>query len=118
MAPINQTSSQVTFPYILAKVRLQAKYDDETESTELTQGSSAVTAKKKERYTNAFDVLAKIYAVNGFRGWYQGMQAHIFKAVLSQALLFGIKDALEEGTIHLLLYLVKFHGRPGLGLKH
>lgn len=47
----------------------------------------------------------------------QGMQAHIFKAVLAQALLFGIKDALEELTIKLLLAAVKFHGRPGLGLK-
>lgn len=46
------------------------------------------------------------------------MQAHIFKAVLAQALLFGIKDALEEGTIALLLHAAKFHGRPGLGLKH
>ena len=47
----------------------------------------------------------------------QGMQAHIFKAVLAQALLFGIKDALEDLTITLLLYASKFHGRPGLGLQ-
>jgi hypothetical protein len=45
------------------------------------------------------------------------MQAHIFKAVLAQALLFGIKDVLEEATIKLLLYAALFHGRPGLGLK-
>lgn len=108
---------QVTFPYILAKVRLQAKYSHATDSTELTDGSAAVVAKKKERYANAWDVLRKVYAEKGFAGWYQGMQAHIFKAVLAQALLFGIKDALQEATIQFLLYLVRFHGRPGLGLK-
>jgi hypothetical protein len=46
------------------------------------------------------------------------MQAHIFKAVLAQALLFGFKDAIEEATIAFLIHAVKFHGKPGLGLKH
>jgi hypothetical protein len=62
---------QVTFPYILAKVRLQAKYDPEHGETVLTTGSSAVVEKKKERYSSAFDVLRKIYAEKGFAGWYQ-----------------------------------------------
>lgn len=61
----------MTFPYILAKVRLQAKYDDEEHATVLTGGSAAVTEKKKERYTGAFDVLRKIYAEKGLKGWYQ-----------------------------------------------
>jgi len=108
----------VTFPYILAKVRLQAKYDPESGETELTTGASAQTMRKKERYSSAWDVLGKIYAEKGFTGWYQGMQAHIFKAVLAQALLFGIKDALEGLTIRLLLNAVRFHGRQGLGLKY
>jgi len=108
----------VTFPYILAKVRLQAKYDDDTDTTVLTGGSSAVTEKKKERYTSAVDVLKKIHAEKGIVGWYQGMQAHIFKAVLAQALLFGIKDILDNATLQLLVYAIRFHGRPTLGLKH
>jgi len=108
----------VTFPYILAKVRLQAKYDDDEHSTDVTGRSSAVTEKKKERYTSAVDVLKKIYAEKGLVGWYQGMQAHIFKAVLAQALLFGIKDILEHYTIQLLFHAAKIHGRHGFGLKH
>lgn len=107
----------VTFPYILAKVRLQAKYDPVDGTTELTETDTGVTRKQNERYANAWDVLRKVYAEKGFRGCYQGMQAHIFKAVLAQALLFGIKDALEDLTITLLLYAAKFHGRPGFGLQ-
>lgn len=57
----------VTFPYILSKIRLQAK---------------------NTRYTGAFDVLTRIAKEKGISGWYQGMQAQITKAVLAQALLF------------------------------
>ncbi|UZJ51695.1 hypothetical protein CBS101457_001015 [Exobasidium rhododendri] len=57
----------VTFPYILSKVRLQAK---------------------DTKYKGAFDVLSTIAKEKGLSGWYQGMQAQITKAVLAQALLF------------------------------
>ena len=57
----------VTFPYILSKIRLQAK---------------------DTRYKGAIDVLTTIAKEKGITGWYQGMQAQITKAVLAQALLF------------------------------
>lgn len=57
----------VTFPYILSKIRLQAK---------------------DSKYTGAFDVLTRIAKEKGISGWYQGMQAQITKAVIAQALLF------------------------------
>lgn len=44
------------------------------------------------------------------------MQAHILKAVLSQALLFGIKDALEVNVILALVYLSSKNGRA-IGLR-
>lgn len=61
----------VTFPYILAKVRLQAKYDPVDGTTELTETDTGVTRKQNERYANAWDVLRKVYAEKGFRGCYQ-----------------------------------------------
>ncbi|KAK9897357.1 mitochondrial carrier [Cystobasidium minutum MCA 4210] len=106
----------ITFPYILAKVRLQAKFKEAQEEGDSTV--DGMPLEKAKRPSGALEILGAIYKQKGFRGWYQGMQAHIFKAVLAQALLFGIKDALEEGTIALLLHAAKFHGRPGLGLKH
>jgi adenine nucleotide transporter 17 len=63
----------VTFPYILSKIRLQAK---------------------DTKYTGAFDVLASIAKQKGISGWYQGMQAQITKAVLAQALLFYFRGEL------------------------
>ncbi|KNZ47666.1 uncharacterized protein VP01_623g3 [Puccinia sorghi] len=104
----------VTYPYIMAKVRLQAKYDtspnpDEESLADKTQPSE--TSKKrhtKERYNGAIDVLRQVYAEKGCLGWYQGMQAQIMKAVLSQALLFGIKDMLEDYTVLLLIVASNF----------
>ncbi|KAG0149018.1 hypothetical protein CROQUDRAFT_40397 [Cronartium quercuum f. sp. fusiforme G11] len=110
----------VTYPYIMAKVRLQAKYDDSSEDYEasnlaeqgeLSSKSQSKRSKKKERYSGALDVLRKVAAEKGLTGWYQGMQAQITKAVLSQALLFGIKDLLENYTVLLLIFFSKWKKR-------
>ncbi|BGP18958.1 hypothetical protein JCM10213_002884 [Rhodosporidiobolus nylandii] len=103
----------VTYPYIMAKTRLQAGAgeDDEDEDDE-----KAPHEKKKERYNGAIDCLKQVYLEEGFVGWYQGMQAQITKAVLAQALLFGIKDALEAYTILSLVAYSKARGKP-FGLK-
>ncbi|PWN43014.1 mitochondrial carrier [Ceraceosorus guamensis] len=71
----------VTFPYILSKIRLQAR---------------------NTPYTGALDCLAKIAKEKGITGWYQGMQAQITKAVLAQALLFYFRDYFEVWARKLL----------------
>ncbi|WFD22331.1 hypothetical protein MEQU1_001001 [Malassezia equina] len=71
----------VTFPYILSKIRLQAK---------------------NTPYKDSFHVLTHVYKEKGFFGLYQGMNAQITKAVLSQALLFYFRDYFEIWTRQLL----------------
>ncbi|RKP25810.1 mitochondrial carrier domain-containing protein [Syncephalis pseudoplumigaleata] len=78
----------VTYPYIMAKVRMQWKPSREERAT-----GRAV------RYRSAIHVLKKVYATDGLRGWYNGMQAQISKAVLSQALMMMIKEKLTLYTI-------------------
>lgn len=104
----------VTYPYIMAKTRLQAKYTVEDDSEpELADVSSSapVAPKKKEKYSGAVDVLRQTYGEKGFAGWYQGMQAQITKAVLSQALLFGIKDALEAYVLVAVIMIAQRRGK-------
>ncbi|KAN0061105.1 hypothetical protein ACQY0O_006840 [Thecaphora frezii] len=76
----------VTFPYILSKIRLQAK---------------------NTRYSGAIDCLRTIASEQGIKGWYQGMQAQITKAVLAQALLFFFRDYFEIWTRQLLRGVTK-----------
>ncbi|KAK0551006.1 hypothetical protein OC846_000130 [Tilletia horrida] len=71
----------VTFPYILSKIRLQAR---------------------STQYSSALEMLGDILRRQGISGWYQGMQAQIIKAVLSQALLFYFRDYFELWTRQLL----------------
>ena len=121
---------QVTYPYILAKTRLQAKFTVDIIDPAAAPGSVVRT---KEKYTGAVDVLRQVYAEKGLGGWYQvrydprrcsccadivsqGMQAQITKAVFSQALLFGIKDALEVYVLMSLLAYGKFRGSD-IGIK-
>ncbi|ORY90724.1 mitochondrial carrier domain-containing protein [Leucosporidium creatinivorum] len=112
----------VTYPYIMAKTRLQAKYEDDAPDEEASIGAPSEKAKllpkqkRKERYSGALDVLRQEYKQNGFAGWYQGMQAQITKAVLSQALLFGIKDLLEAYVVLSLIYYSKLRGAE-VGIK-
>lgn len=112
----------VTYPYIMAKTRLQAKYDgDDADDVDLAAGEAKKAAtgakpKRKERYSGAIDCLAQVYKEQGFTGWYQGMQAQIVKAVLSQALLFGIKDALEAYVVVALIWYARTSGRA-VGVK-
>ncbi|KAK4049389.1 hypothetical protein OIV83_004122 [Microbotryomycetes sp. JL201] len=109
----------VTYPYIMAKTRLQAKYEDDEEAaigSTPAKPAAAGRYKKKERYNGAIDVLRQVHKEKGFAGWYQGMQAQITKAVLSQALLFGIKDIIESYVVLALVYSSKLSGRS-VGVK-
>lgn len=96
---------------------MQAKFtvDDDSHQVE-TNAAGVVVPKQKEKYSGAVDVLRQVYADKGFSGWYQGMQAQITKAVFSQALLFGIKDALE---VYVLMSLIAYgkYSRSAIGLK-
>ena len=106
------TLHQVTFPYILAKTRLQAKYDVAEADPSAPAPASGKPGKRKERYNGAFDVLGQLYKEGGLPAWYGGMQMQIIKAVLAQALLFGIKDALEGSVKHALVILSRSLNRP------
>jgi len=61
--------AQVTYPYIMAKTRLQAGDDDEDDDT--TWEARHAKGKPKERYNGAIDCLQQVYSEEGFTGWYQ-----------------------------------------------
>lgn len=71
----------ITFPYILAKIRLQAR---------------------NTQFDSAWRLLLHTARTGGLRAWYHGMQAQITKAVISQALLFWAREYLEIWTRTLL----------------
>ncbi|KAJ3342125.1 ADP/ATP carrier protein [Gonapodya sp. JEL0774] len=76
----------VTFPYILAKVKLQWK-----PPKELVESGNKEQIEKLQ-YKSSLDVLRKVYESDGVLGWYKGMNAQIYKAVLNQAILFVTKE--------------------------
>ncbi|KAH8831624.1 mitochondrial carrier [Flagelloscypha sp. PMI_526] len=86
----------VTYPYIMAKVRIQARSSD--------QGANGEDP-------GAVEILTKVLRNEGLVGWYQGMQAQITKAVLSQALLFWSKEQFEQWAVAIILVLSTMSGR-------
>ena len=57
---------QVTYPYIMAKTRLQAGAGDDDDDDDDTKPH-----KHEERYKGAIDCLQQVYKEEGIFGWYQ-----------------------------------------------
>ncbi|KAF7327959.1 hypothetical protein MKEN_00376100 [Mycena kentingensis (nom. inval.)] len=97
----------VTYPYIMAKVRVQTRSADDDEAIEsgqnLPQSHKPHHAGAKLRHPGALDILTRVWRTEGFVGWYRGMGAQITKAVLSQALLFMSKEQFEHWALILML---------------
>lgn len=88
----------VTYPYIMAKVRIQAGREngDEDELPKTTAN------RKPKEEKGAIGILTDVYSERGVAGWYQGMGPQILKAVLTQAILFVSKDQIEFYALILL----------------
>jgi len=85
----------VTYPYIMAKVRIQAGKACEEDGLPVTNADQ-----RKEK--GAVGILTDVYNERGPTGWYQGMGPQILKAVLTQAILFVSKDQIELYSLLLL----------------
>ncbi|KAI8837867.1 mitochondrial carrier domain-containing protein [Chytridium lagenaria] len=70
----------VTYPYIMAKVRLQWKPPAPEELALTNEKHDDLHA--MVRYKNTLDVLRKVLRSEGFVGWYTGMPAQLLKAVI------------------------------------
>ncbi|KAF8896109.1 mitochondrial carrier domain-containing protein [Infundibulicybe gibba] len=96
----------VTYPYIMAKVRIQARSADAEDAIE--EHTAPPAAHKyhhdKSKHIGALTILARVWKREGFVGWYQGMQAQIIKAVLSQALLFMSKEQFEHWALAIMVF--------------
>jgi hypothetical protein len=88
----------ITYPYILAKSRLQWKPPKELMEQDA-----------KIHYKTALDVLRHVWEMEGPKGLYRGLNAQIAKAVFSQALLFLIKEKIDKYTM--LLFILSRSGK-------
>ncbi|KAJ7678974.1 mitochondrial carrier domain-containing protein [Mycena polygramma] len=102
----------VTYPYIMAKVRIQTRTADADEAV-VEHLEPPVTHKShhdhsKLRHPGAIDILAQVLQKEGVPGWYRGMAAQITKAVLSQALLFMSKEQFEQWALSIMILFARF----------
>jgi len=100
----------VTYPYIMAKVRIQARTserDDAHDDVEKGLAHDERSPPAKAKDTGAIGLLIRVLRTEGFVGWYQGMSAQIIKAVLSQALLFVSKEQFERWALALMILFSK-----------
>ncbi|KAG2060890.1 mitochondrial carrier [Suillus hirtellus] len=103
----------VTYPYIMAKVRIQARSSDtDTLENESLPGGRNGNTDSKAKQAGALGLLLRVLRKEGFVGWYQGMSAQIIKAVLSQALLFVSKEQFEHWALAIMVLFTKFTSRP------
>jgi adenine nucleotide transporter 17 len=106
---------------------LKASYAEVTKSGHISTHTHPSPTKTKKPQRSAVSLLAKVLREEGVLGWYQvrrfkclvidtvrstsffqGMGAQITKAVLSQALLFTLKDQFERYALVIMLIIRKF----------
>ncbi|KAI0775086.1 mitochondrial carrier domain-containing protein [Trametes elegans] len=103
----------VTYPYIMAKVRIQARSADVEEAQEEhipPPEHNKPHHKAGGHHLGALTVLARVWRRRGFLGWYQGMSAQLVKAVLTQALLFMSKDQFEHWALAIMVLFWRLRG--------
>ncbi|GLB40287.1 putative mitochondrial carrier (TC 2.A.29) family protein [Lyophyllum shimeji] len=98
----------VTYPYIMAKVRIQARCADSDDGHNVLPHTPHHVNTK---HVGAIQILARVLKKEGFAGWYQGMQAQITKAVLSQALLFMSKEQFEHWALAIMIMAARVSSR-------
>ncbi|KAF8271165.1 mitochondrial carrier domain-containing protein [Lactarius quietus] len=95
----------VTYPYIMAKVRIQTRQkgaeDEEKENGTLPPPANGSARRPQDE--GAVDILARVLRTEGFTGWYKGMGAQILKAVLSQGVLFMSKEQFEGYALAIMV---------------
>ncbi|KAJ3869161.1 adenine nucleotide transporter [Lentinula novae-zelandiae] len=114
----------VTYPYIMAKVRIQARSADIHDDDPKDIPPPHAYHHSRSKHPGALDVLGKVFKREGFYGWYQkppfiepfatahqGMEAQIVKAVLSQALLFMSKEQFEKWTLAFIVLLAQMRSK-------
>ncbi|KAJ7031292.1 mitochondrial carrier domain-containing protein [Mycena alexandri] len=101
----------VTYPYIMAKVRIQTRTADTEEAlvehVDLPVANHPHHKDSKLRHPGALDILAQVLQREGPAGWYRGMSAQITKAVLSQALLFMSKEQFEQWALSIMILFAR-----------
>ncbi|KAF9000664.1 mitochondrial carrier domain-containing protein [Cyathus striatus] len=103
----------VTYPYIMAKVRIQARSADAEDAIERHEQVPPCSCyhHDKRKHVGALDILLRVWRHEGLKGWYQGMQAQITKAVLSQALLFMSKEQFEHWALAIMMLAARISTR-------
>jgi len=92
----------VTYPYIMAKVRIQTRKNvEEREGDTLPQPVHGSAGRRQNE--GAVEILARVLRTEGFLGWYKGMGAQILKAVLSQGVLFMSKEQFEQYALAIMV---------------
>ncbi|KAF7795273.1 hypothetical protein EIP86_006426 [Pleurotus ostreatoroseus] len=103
----------VTYPYIMAKVRIQARSadTDDARAHHEPKPHPGQFHHDHSRHVSGVDILARVWRKEGFMGWYQGMGAQITKAVLSQVLLFLSKEQFERWALAIMVILWRIRRR-------
>ena len=99
-------ASTITYPFSLAKSRLQS-------SSGLGKGGTASTVKEEGTYTssrtpgNVFTVIRRIAKTEGFSALYEGLEGEVMKGFFSHGITMIVKEAVHKLVIRLYYSILK-----------
>jgi hypothetical protein len=119
------TASSITYPFSLAKARLQAggvssKSEDEDEKSTIDKDFQSPESKQAARAT-IFSTLLTIAQTEGVEVLYEGLHVEVFKAFFSHGLTMLVKQFLQrllsQISYTLSIILSRYQRRRGVGAK-
>lgn len=99
-------ASTITYPFSLAKSRLQS-------SSGLEQNETTSTAKQEGTYipkkapTNVFTVILRIAQTEGLSALYEGLTGEVMKGFFSHGITMIVKEAVHKLVIQLYYHILK-----------
>uniref|UniRef100_A0A7S4UHT2 ADP,ATP carrier protein n=1 Tax=Paramoeba aestuarina TaxID=180227 RepID=A0A7S4UHT2_9EUKA len=93
----------VTFPLQIAQSRLRTSRVESKKKQQAEKETGKASPNSEPTYTGTIDVLGKLYAKDGFKGWFRGMEAKLWQTVLTAAFQFSVYEQIQMFVFWLLL---------------
>ncbi len=99
-------ASTITYPFSLAKSRLQSSSGlDRTEDSSTVKLEGTYTPKKAP--SNVFTAILRIAKTEGFSALYEGLGGEVMKGFFSHGITMIVKEAVHKLVIHLYYSILK-----------
>ena len=101
-------ASTMTYPFSLAKSRLQTISIDTSGKSPYPEVDSKAKPQRQVQSANLFSMIRSIYKSNGLQALYRGLEFEVLKGFLSHGMTIMVKDTIQKFAVRLIYAILTF----------